>query len=436
MKLYYFLSVCLVLILGSCGDSIQLGSTLLEDPNISVSYTDTFQLRAKTITSDPPPTFRNSGSFAGQTYMVGSVNDPVFGRYSSVSYFTPSLISSFPDFSDARFDSVVLSIPYDTLGVYGDKNEEHNFELYQLNELFEIESGDTLFSNQVLEFDATPLSQVSTIVNPEDSIELFSPSVDSIVPAIAQLRMRFDTSFWSPVARDTLNNESNEALSNYLRGFALKSVNAENSMVGLNLGNTSQALIEIYYTVGDTASSVYFIDLGAFRHSSFEHDYTGTPVENVLDQDVSGEELYLQSMAGPNVSFDLSAIDIKDEIINKAVLEITLAQHEEQYDPITQVLASYINDEGNLNVIEDANPAYLSFLFDGSVRSTEIDGITYKRYELVITNHIKNLMSGQLDKTDLVISGLSKQERPNRSVLFGPSHPDFPAILKIITTNP
>ncbi|MBT8191719.1 MAG: DUF4270 domain-containing protein [Bacteroidia bacterium] len=436
MKLYYLISVSLIFILGSCGDSIQLGSTLLEDPNISVSFTDTFHLKAKTISSDVPPTFRNSASFGGKTYMVGAVNDPVFGYYGSVSYFTTSLISSFPDFSNASFDSIVLSLPYDSVGFYGNKNEEHLFELYQLSELFEVESGDTLYSDMVLEYDENPLSQVSIVTNYNDSIALYSPVVDSIVPAIPQLRMHFDTSFWSPVARDTLNNESNEALNNYLKGFAIKSVNAENSMVGFDLGNTSQALIEVYYTIGDTAKNIYFIDIGTFRHSTFEHDFTGTPVGSVTDIEGSDETLYLQSMAGTNVSFDLSGVEISDEIINKAVLEITVSQHDEQYEPITQLLASYINDEGRLNVIEDASPAYLSFLFDGALKSTVIDGITYNRYEMVITNHLKNIMSGQIDKPEIVITGLGKQERPNRSVLFGPSHPEFPAILKIITTNP
>ncbi len=426
-----------MLLLLACGDSIQLGSDIIGSTDIEVEYTDTVPISAKTISSTSPPTYRNSNSFDGRTYLVGEINDSDFGRSTSISYFSATLISSFPNLENAKFDSVVLSLPLDTLGDYGNEDELLNLELYQLVEKFEVESGDTLFSDLRLEHDAAPIATLSTVVNSADSIMLYNPIPDTILRAVSQIRFQMDTSFWREIANDTLKHESSAALIEHIKGFALKTADADNRMLGLRINAASSAAIEIYYSVGDTSKQVYFIDLGLYRHSFFEHDYSASSIEPVLDLEGQDELLYLQSMSGTNVEFDISFVDdLPDVIINKAVLEFVIESPPDDYFPISQVLASYRNDDGELNVIEDASPRYLGFTFDGELSSSQIDGSTQYRYEIILTNHINNLLNGQLEGRGLIITAIRKQERPHRSLLFGPTHNKFPATLNLITTKP
>lgn len=432
----YFLLLLSCLFLASCGDSIQLGANLVEDTNIEVGFNDTLTLSGKTIGSEPPVTYRNGINFIGSTYMVGTINDPYFGSSTSTSYFSATLTPSFPEFGGAVIDSVILALPLDTMGQYGDPSEVHTLELYQLNDVFVIEPGDTLFSNQELDYDPMPLATFSGVVNHKDSLEIFNPREDTILGIIPQLRFELDPVFWNEVMVDTLIHESDESLTEHLKGFALRSVNAQNSMVGLALDNNSPAAVEIYYSIGDSIKEVYFFDIGLYRHHSFNHDYSGSEIEVVLDQENMDDKMFLQSMAGTNVELDLSSIDVLgDEIINRAVLEVSVENNGDFYPPINQILASYYNNEGELRVIEDANPRYLSFAFDGSLRSTIINGSDVYRYELRITNHINNIINGEIADLRLVLTAIARAERPNQSVLLGPES-SSPPVLKLITTKP
>ena len=438
MKKSHFLFLGLCLMALACSESIQLGADLVENNTIEINYTDTIPLPGKTISADPPPTFRNSATFNSRTFMVGNLNSLEFGSVKSTAYFTATRLSVFPDFDGAELDSIVMALPLDVLGTYGDTTEVHEVNLYQLSEPFLVDSGDTLFSDMELAYDSPPLSTITTQINPRDSVIYYNPINDTTIRVIPQLRFKMDTSFWSPVIRDTLINESDTSIIDYVRGFALESNNVSNSMFGINLQDETSAIVEIYYTVGDTAKELFLLDIGAFRHNYFEHDISGSEVEAVIDQDGQDELLYMQSMAGPNVELDLSFIDmLPNEIMNKAVIEITLEEPLDINAPIDQILASYYLEDGNLAIIEDVSTRFLNVVFGGELeRVQRNNGIFYYKYEINITNHVINILNGEIDNKRLILSGLAKSERPDQSVIFGPSHPEFPILLKLITTKP
>ena len=161
-------------------------------------------------------------------------------------------------------------------------------------------------------------------------------------------------------------------------------------------------------------------------------------MEEALEGTGTENKLYLQSMAGPNVALDLSAIDLlPDEIINKAVVEITVEEPLDIYPPVSQVLASHGPDSSSLRVIQDIIlSSSLNLVFGGELRTRVIDGVTVHSYEFNITTHLNNIIDGDVEEKTLIISALQKAERPNRSILYGPKHPEFPVILKLITTKP
>ncbi|NNE27330.1 MAG: DUF4270 family protein [Saprospiraceae bacterium] len=439
MKKSYFLFFGLCLMALACTESIQLGADLVEDGDIEIHYTDTIAIPGKTVSANPPPTFRNSATFNSRTFLVGTLNSPEFGLSSSTTYFSATRLSVLPDLDDAVIDSIVMAIPLDTIGSYGDTTEVHELNLFQLVDPFILESSeDTLFSDLELAYHDTPLSTITTRINARDSISYYNPIADTIVRIIPQLRFKMDTAFWSPVLRDSLINETDTSIIEYVKGFALESSNATNSMFGINLQDEASAIVEIYYTVGDTMKELYLMDLGVYRHSFFNQDFTGSEVEAVIDQDGQDEFLYLQSMAGPNVELDLSFIDmLPNEILNKAVIEFTVPEPLDINAPINQILASYPLEDGKLAIIEDVSTRFLNFVFGGNLQYVQKNnGNFYYKYEINITNHVINIVNGEIDNKRLILSGLAKSERPNQSKIFGPSHPEFPVLLKLITTKP
>ena len=439
MKSYCYFLFLIVLFIGACEDPIQLGAGLVQGEVNDPEFTDTIDLVARTIMADPPITFRNSSSFSNSTYLVGEINDPVFGRYSSVAYFDAFLSNSFPELENSVIDSVILVLALDSLGQYGDENEVHNLELYQLEDVLDVESGDTLLSDLRLEYSPTPLGSFSGTINFEDSLTVYSPTVDTLIQIPPELRVPLDVSFWDPVARDTLINASNETLAEYLKGFALVSTTAQNSMVGLGLSGNA-ARVDFYYTTvipPDTAKAIFSIFNGLNKHSYFEHDYSGTEVEAAIGDSINQEYIYLHSMAGVNIEFDLAPLlDLtNDVVINNAVLELSVKEDDPLYPPINRLLASYYND-GVLFVVEDIALSSDFRFFGGRVNKINIDGIKYDQYNLNITNHLNNLLNGSITETDLIISSFSTQEQARRSVIYGRDNQVQPARLKLIITKP
>ena len=433
--LYFLLFACLFM--GACEDPIQLGAGLVDSEVNDPEYTDTIVLLAKTVEGDPPITFRNSATFSNSRYLLGSIEDPIFGTYSSETYFDTYLTTSFPDLRDAIIDSVMLVITLDSTAQYGNEEEVHTIDVFQLTEKIEVEAGDTLQSDLKLDYDNISLGGVTKKISHRDSLTVFNPSSDTLIKIASQLRIPMDTTFWSPVARDSSINKDNDALADYLRGFALVSSNAQNSMIGL-LFNGSSARFDFYYTVADTAKRVFSAFNGLIKHSYFEHDYAGSEVESAIGDPASQEFLYLHSMAGVNLEFDLQPLMALGDsvVINSSEIELTIVEPDPLYPPVNRLLASYYNDDGQLFVIEDIVLSSDFRYFDGSLDQTNIGGITYDQYSMHITSHLNNLLEGSITDSLLIVSPFSTQEQANRSVIYGPKSSVQPAQLKLIITKP
>jgi len=114
------LALIFISALFSCNEDISVGSSLLEDGAIEIDYTDSIRLEGQTIEADPVVVYRSAISFTGSTYLLGNVDDPVFGRSSAEVYFSVGLFNNqFPAFDTLQIDSVVMNLPLDTLGQYG-----------------------------------------------------------------------------------------------------------------------------------------------------------------------------------------------------------------------------------------------------------------------------------------------------------------------------
>ncbi len=111
----------------SCNEEISVGSSLLDDNSIQIEYTDSVELSGYSVYSDPVVVFRNTSSFGNRLFLLGNIQDPVFGQSTADIYVSLNIVDqNFPLFDTLKIDSVVLSIPLDTLAQYGQDGVVHD----------------------------------------------------------------------------------------------------------------------------------------------------------------------------------------------------------------------------------------------------------------------------------------------------------------------
>ena len=433
--LLLFISVLL-----SCNEEITVGSSLLDGGSVVLDYTDTLAISGKTISSDPVVSFRNSSTFTGRTYLLGQIDDPVFGSSFSELYLNTSIVDqNFPIFDTLTLDSVVMVLPLDTLGQFGVDGAVHNIEVYQLTEQLTVESQDTIYSNQRFETEMTPLASFSRRVSHRDSLEIYSIIEDTLLKVPPQLRIPLDTNFWSAIARDTSINRNDDVYQETVRGFVVRTTSSENSMIGVDLSAASAVALQLYYSTDDTTHTAYFFDLGNIRSNYFEHDFSGTDVDQAII-DSSSNLFYLQEMNGPDIELDISSIlDYSNRVINRATIDLVLVDEMDPVvRPVDQLRVSYINDDGNKTVIRDnlLEPATVIQLFNGSLDSLNINGLPARQYSFDITNHVNFIISGDITSTKIFVESSNKSQGAARSVIYGPAHQEFPAKFKLISSIP
>ena len=439
---YYFIFIlALGCLLGSCNKEVTIGSEIIEDQPIAIDYNEIIDITAETVYGDPALMYRNSPILTRRTYLLGELTDPNFGVTGSTVFVTPRVSETVPDFSGASLDSVIMVLPYDTLGQYGDSDVLHDLSVYRLRDAIDVASTDTLFSDMCFDFEDTPISSFSFDPEPTDSSDVYSPSVDSIIRVLPQIRIPLDAAVWNDVLSDTLNTRLTQNIVDIVKGYAIQSMPNGSDMYGINLSNTSTARIQVFYQ--DSIKKVFSFDLSSLvsdkeesvvKHNCYVSDYNGSLIESVIGDD-SAELNYVQGMQGFDVVYDLSGVlSIQDEFVNYAVIEV-FAQKEEGVDPLNFLIASYRNDDGDLVRIRDLTSSAAGF-FDSRFEEVEIDGVTLLKHEVIVTNHIIDIVNGDITNTSLTLLADNKRENPRHSIFYSPNHPLYPACLKLITTKP
>ncbi len=436
MKYLFYLLVSLLLIASACNDSIVVGSDLLGPETVDVEIISDLEIPARTVLGDSIETFVkvDGDNFPRMTYLFGAIDDTNFGGTEVRTYFAPGLEEDFPSFEGSTLDSVVLVLPLAPTGRYGDPDEVHDIALTMLDERMDAEDRTEFYSNLELTSSGTPLHQVSTRVNYEDSLRINLYLSDSIVVVGPQLRMRLDNQFWLDLRSGLSDDVEESELLDTFPGFEIRSVNAQNSMVGVNLGyeiDASPANILFHYNQGDTLKRIFLLPLGKYRHTYIAKDYGSSALE--ADLDVIGTEcLYLESQGGTNLALDFSnIIEVDDLILNHANLTLTIKPFdEEKYPAIQAIGAGFMNEDGELVRADNIErPAVLEETFPLGVQTWS--------YDLDLTSYIGGLRNGTIDNSELIVFPLLEAERANRALIYNnTSDPEQSIKLNLVLTKP
>ena len=428
----------LAIIASACTDPTTIGADLLEEDRALIRVVDTLSVNSTTVEADSVLTFAPNINNQLATYLFGDFQDPIFGRAKSSIYIQPRLARLLPNFEDSTLDSIILVLPYDTTGIYGDIDDEFGIEVFRLEE--DMDRTRLYYSTQSFALQPEPIGELSFRPT-TDSISVYrysGGSADRI--SFPHLRVPLDMELGRELlSYDSTITSSDSAFLTNFKGIYINPTVATPGMLAFDI-LSSQGGIFLYYREGGSTFRQFQVEFGQFTAKSlrYEHDYSGSLVSEFLGSSLNDQDslAFLQGMAGVNATIEFPTITTlpKDIVVNKAELEIYVAELPgsplEVYPPVDQVVVSAINDRGELFFIDDVALAgsELDALFGGLLRETAAGQPSL--YQMNITTHFQEMATGEQSPI-LFLSAIRKADRASRTAIYGAGHPLYAPKLRI-----
>lgn len=422
----------------SCGTDTDAGEFVVGSDYLALSnkvvLIDTVTVEMSTINFDSLVTSSQS------RILIGSYDDPVFGKVKSNSYFqlTPSTYSLNNGGSDTEttnyvFDSIAMILKYDNY-YYGDTTKVQTFDIHRLTQRVKPNSeDDSFYNNSVLNYSDESIGTISYKPRPTEKDSITVKMNDEFGAAIFQkLKKREITDF--------------DSFSEYLKGLVLVSSTSNSSSVVGFKGGTCK--VRLYYSKyqADTEETPYVVDFtisdASKQFNSISLDKTGTLLQNLpissskLSSSLTNRQGFIQSGTGvacridfPNIK-QLKYISDKGAIVNaELLLKPVNNSYSEQY-PLADSLKVYIAD--NLNRISGSLQNTAGTYVYGTLNKKSDEFNESVGYIIPIGGFLQEEMWKQSDSRSsliLTLPGISKAV--NRIVLGDQKHTDNKIQLKI-----
>ncbi|MCE2789896.1 MAG: DUF4270 domain-containing protein [Saprospiraceae bacterium] len=444
--------VCLAAVwLASCQESIPVGFDLIDEQNLGIEVATEFDLSTRTIAGERVITHRPGVD--SKTYILGNLNDQVYGIVEPSLYLSFLLGDTPPDFSTVKpdgLDSLVLILEYDTTATYGQKAGLQEIEVFPLVDSLYV--NDTIYSDAVIESSMSPVAKITRWVSPKDSVNVTDYKTKKSERQAPQLRIRLDQEFGRQLLSNLEANKSDAALRKFFMGLKIVSRSADNKpmLYGLNLNNSAllssnplNKLIAYYQQPsGDTTiRATYQYLIYAATANTFQHQYQGSVLHTSLqDSTVSQQVSFVQPMGGAKTRIRIHDLDkMKGKLINKAVLECFVADIPGpvgNFSEPPQLILESKNRNGQTVLLPDIfqlinNNVNFVQVFGGTLEKTS----PVKKYTFSITNHVKIALRDSTYNSDMLLSILTESEIPNRVAIHGGKHATYPVRLKITYTK-
>jgi hypothetical protein len=417
VKAAYFVLICMAFVFLSCEkkeDSLGLGLQPDEE-FLGLVVIDGLDIVTNTVLADSARTNQLTRA------LLGEIDHPVFGRYSSVIYSQIRLSALGAEFGEegtVMVDSLILALDYiDDEDLYGAQDPM----LFSVKRLaVDLDLDSTYYSNystEVLEEEL--LENQGPFIFDKD----FEPVVgsDTLPP---QLRLKLKNEIGDELVANSFGDESIfDDITEFLEFFKGLKIEASNqgptgALATFDLLSTRSKMTLYYHNSTDTADFDFTINQNAQRYLSFNHDYTGTPIEAQLNDPSLGlSELHVQATGGVNFAVDISElIPLTDTIsaaLNKVELVIPVADmlENETFPFPERLFAVYENDEGNVVSVPD--------LFEGEAHSQGFYDEDKGEYRINITRFSQQLVNGVLTANEIKVLPTSNAISPNFVRLLG-----------------
>jgi hypothetical protein len=429
----------------SCNKSSEFGSDLLADDILNVGVITDFDLSGYTRLIDSVRTFDLLSSLQDSVFLVGDIDDPIFGRTRSSLYFRmrPTRIIDDLNPDAVRFDSIVLRLAVDPNTFYGDTLLPVTIRFHQLQELLPEDS--VFYSNRDYAVKPMPLAVIDNYVfTPRTFVEIIDTTKDP--PDTSRIKsnieIKLDEAFGQSFLQDPEIFKSTANFLEFFKGIYME-IEGPGPIVGINLLDPLTSL-RLFYTEEEVSKTIVMnITSGVLKCNSFKHNQSVGSIGEFIENELKGDSLlFIQGLAGPRpvLKFnDLSKLEGKS--LKLAELEFFIAElpgdNIKIYPLPTQFLLSTHKADRSFTLIDELNVFINSGRlseFDGRITTDVIDGVKVKKVRMNITNHLQRILLG-IEPNEVIVSILGSSKRPNRAVFYGPGHSKYPVRLKLVATD-
>ncbi|MEM1123945.1 MAG: DUF4270 family protein, partial [Bacteroidota bacterium] len=306
----------------SCSDPALIGAELLEEDRANLQFTDEIPLQVRTTEGQPLQTFSPFLGLQLVRHPYGNYQDPLLGTTKASIYSQVTLgIQDAPESEIIRFDSVILSLAYDTLGNYGDLSEPFSMDVFLVEE--EIISTEGYFSDQTFATNDTPIGSLEFVPNLEDRITIteYTNTSDSAVSANPHIRINLNDNFQNLFERDTLIFQSDSLLAEKVKGIYLvpSETTTNAGILSFNF-NDRISKISFYYTRGRDELKQFDLDFNIGnpgRIVNFEQDFADSFAASFVESP-QDSLVFIQGLKGFNAQISFPDLDdIRNIVVNK-----------------------------------------------------------------------------------------------------------------------
>jgi hypothetical protein len=351
-----------VLYTGLVRDSTTISTTIITDPKIRVDQ----------------PVYD----------LLGSFNDPVFGRTdaSFAAQFRLPYNPAYPKTS--ALDSIILSMSYKKL--YGDTTEvsRQTLNIYELTGSLNYR---TIYKSS---FDLKSLVS-SELIGTGSFYPKFRTDSLKTDTTLQVIRVRLDPSFGNKLLGiDSLKMTSNDEFLKYFKGLYIQAmpINRKGALVSIN---TAASEIMLYYhdEKSDTLGFYYRTTANSANVASFSHDYTRARFYSNLNKEKNLDTLiYVQPTAGIKSKILVPSLSTWKDSVNYSINEATLIFHA---DTIMSDYRRY-SMPPRLYLMRDSTDTEL-FPADAKISSAYYGGYydhSSATYIFNVTQYLQNLVVG------------------------------------------
>lgn len=452
------LLVVITILNDSCTKPSLVGEDIFIDDVLGLSTTDTVSLFTTTAVGDSVRTYTQVTNQQLPNYLVGRLDDPIFGKSTAISYAQTRLLTTSPNFDLTTLDSVVLSLPYDNNSRhYGNTGGTQTIVISRLTEDMDVTA--TYYSNRLFQ-SGTVLGQKTFVPNFTDSVDVVIPESDTSfnVKLRPQLRVRLSETFGNELLNNSNNMTGIDDFLEYFKGIEIKGIGSNDALLSFDLVGANMTL---FYTQQDSIFDAdgnfesvedigkrFVFDINSFsaKSSYYFNDRTGVGSDRIdapITQYLNNENdslVFVQSMNGLNTKITFPYLDdLKGSIINKAELVVTVANRDDlDLFSLPEQLIVVSELDSNLIIIEDVAVSLGTSndftLHGGDFEAETIDGVVYTRYRLNISGHFQDMIDGIVGNT-IYITTYPKPQIADRVVLGGGNHSVFPMKLNLNYTK-
>ncbi len=431
------LSVIIFTTLYSCKKDGELYPKFNEE-NLAVSFTDTFTIETQIVRDDSILSTNVSYN------PFGIYNDSIFGLAAASIYSQLTLSGANVNFgNNPIIDSVVLTLKYqgDT-AFYGNLFTPFSMEVYELDAALDQTS---YYSNNTVAY-SNLLGNKTFTAYITDSVQVIDNG--DTIWYDPHLRVPLSNTFGQQLLDAGANTElitDNDELLGLFNGFYItSSTNVNNSTLAKGEGgivyfdiNSSLSTLTLYYhNDTDTASYSFIMNSESKMFNYFEHNYTGTDIENhLLGTNYDSTVTYIQAMGGLKTMITIPHIKelakIENVVINKAELVLSVPEYSimANHKTVSNAILTGINDEGSAIFLADYFEG-LTF-FGGAYNSDD------KTYTFNISKHLQQLLNNvEEEDYGLYFMATKTAITANRTVIASPKHPSLKMKLNITYSKP